>query len=276
MIVEPDFPDHWKTRMLVDALGDEAAPVYLLRLWAHCQNRKTSTFESLPSAALKALCRFPGHANKLESSLAASGFVRRDDQALTVVGWDDYNASLIANWENGKRGGRPPGKTAKPKKTKPPQQTEETDGFPMDNPSATHGEPIREEESREEKEPPNPQGGDGGEGPVLPKGWKKLSASDKKATRVLRNTDLMKRLGRLYRRKPETLWTVDEAAALKRVVGDGKRETLLAEIDAIEDYYTEEFPEEMKDYRRIDLVTLLNNWVGELDRARIHIAKRQP
>lgn len=108
MIVDPDFPDHWKTRMLVNLLQDEAAPVYLLRLWAHCQNRKQSEFESLTPEALKALCRFPGHANSLESSLAASGFVRRDDRGyLLVLNWDDYNSGLVANWENGRKGGRP-------------------------------------------------------------------------------------------------------------------------------------------------------------------------
>ena len=93
MIVDPDFPDHWKTRMLIDLLGgDEAAPVYLLRLWAHCQNRRKSTFENLPSAALKALCRYPGHPNKLEASLVASGFVRREqDGTLIMCGWGEYN-----------------------------------------------------------------------------------------------------------------------------------------------------------------------------------------
>lgn len=144
MIVDPDFPDHWKTRMLVDELGgDEAAPVYLLRIWAHCQNRRTSSFENLPPAALKALCRYPGHSNKLESALTTSGFVRRADQSLIVCGWEEYNATLIANWQNGKKGGRPP----KPKANPP-----ETHGFPTGNPSETHGEPIREEKSRIEGE----------------------------------------------------------------------------------------------------------------------------
>jgi hypothetical protein len=132
MIVDPDFPDHWKTRMLVGLLdGDEAAPVYVLRLWAHCQNRKQATFENINQEALKALCRFPGHSNKLESSLATSGFIRRHGDILEVVNWSQYNASLIAAWNNGKRGGRNPGVP----KTKP--------------------RGSREEKSREEKiEPP--------------------------------------------------------------------------------------------------------------------------
>jgi hypothetical protein len=109
MIVDPDFCDHWKTRMLVGALdGDECAPLYVLRLWAHCQNRRQSTFENISQEALKALCRFPGNSNKLESSLVTSGFVRREGKVLIVVGWDEYNSSLIAAWNNGTKGGRPP------------------------------------------------------------------------------------------------------------------------------------------------------------------------
>lgn len=107
MIVDPDFFDHWKTRLLVASLdGDEAAPLYVLRLWAHCQNRRKDTFDNLAPAALKALCHWPGEANKLDSSLVTSGFIRRESSILIVVGWSEYNAQLIAAWENGKLGGR--------------------------------------------------------------------------------------------------------------------------------------------------------------------------
>jgi hypothetical protein len=107
MIVDPDFLDHWKTRMLVGSLeGDESAPLYVLRLWAHCQNRRQDEFDNITTEALKALCHFPGQANKLESSLVTSGFVRRDGKMLVVSGWAEYNASLIAAWNNGKKGGR--------------------------------------------------------------------------------------------------------------------------------------------------------------------------
>lgn len=109
MIVDPDFPDHWKTRMLVGLLdGDEASGMYVIRLWGHCQLRRQWRFANLSPEALKALCRFPGHANKLDASLVTSGFIRREADALTVCGWDDYNASLIAAWGNGSKGGRPP------------------------------------------------------------------------------------------------------------------------------------------------------------------------
>lgn len=112
MIVDPDFLDHWKTRMLVGALdNDEVAPLYVIRLWAHCQNRRQSEFDNVSTEALKALCHFPGQANKLESSLVASGFIRRDGKTLIVIGWDYYNSTLVAAWANGKKGGRPSKKT---------------------------------------------------------------------------------------------------------------------------------------------------------------------
>lgn len=138
MIVDPDFTEHWKTRMLVGLLeGDEAAPVYVLRLWAHCQNRKQSVFQNLHAEALKALCRFPGPANKLASSLVASGFIRLCDDNLEVLNWAEYNASLVAAWVNGSRGGRPPNKNPGVHKKKPRGSREEKSG-------------------EEKKEPPNP------------------------------------------------------------------------------------------------------------------------
>lgn len=120
--------------MLVNLLDDAAAPVYVLRLWAHCQNRKTDTFQNLQSEALKALCHFPGQANKLESSLVASGFIRRLDSGdLQVHGWAEYNAPLIAAWGNGRLGGRPktPGiPTGNPRRTNKSRGKKEDKGKP--------------------------------------------------------------------------------------------------------------------------------------------------
>ncbi len=155
MIVDPDFPDHWKTRLLVELLdGDEVAPLYLIRLWAHCQNRRAHAFGNLPSMALKALCRYAGSPDKLESALTVAGFVRRENGALVVVGWEDYNAALVANWENGRRGGRPPKPRPAPSPEPPEEPVEnppETHGFSMGNPRPTHGEPIREDRIGEDK-----------------------------------------------------------------------------------------------------------------------------
>lgn len=144
MIVDPDFPDHWKTRMLVDSLdGDEAAPVYLLRLWGHCQLRRAWIFSPLPAAGLKALCHYPGCSSKLESALVAAGFITRSEEILTVCGWDEYNSGIIANWTNGKLGGRP--------RKHPAATPKKTHGLAMANPSPTHGEPIGEDRNGEDR-----------------------------------------------------------------------------------------------------------------------------
>jgi hypothetical protein len=155
VIVDPDFLDHWRTGMVVDALQDHCAPIYILRLWAHCQERKADTFV-MPARGLKAQCKFPGDADRFETALIEAGFLKRDGDTLTVVGWAKKNSSLFAAWDNGLKGGRP--------RKEPRQNPEETHGQPSDNPELTQTEPtanpsetqtkpIREEKRREEKTP---------------------------------------------------------------------------------------------------------------------------
>lgn len=106
MIIDPDFLDHWRTRLVVDSLGDELAPLYIIRIWAHCQNRKSIRFD-MSTAGLRALCRFTGQAEKLERALIDAGFIDRDGEAVIVPKWADKNSQLFATWANGARGGRP-------------------------------------------------------------------------------------------------------------------------------------------------------------------------
>lgn len=134
MIVDPDFLDHWRTRMLVDALGgDEFAPFYLLRLWGHCQSRRAARFE-IPAAGLKGLCKATCDAEKLEAALIAGGYLLRDGNHVEVLKWAEKNASLIAAWENGEKGGRPP--------KKPKQNPRVYESEPSGNPVVTQTEPT--------------------------------------------------------------------------------------------------------------------------------------
>lgn len=159
MIVDPDFFDHWRTRMVVDMLGGDAlAPVYIMRLWSHCQNRKGDTF-AIPPSGIKALCHFSGDASALEEALIAAEYLIRDGAQVTVVGWAQKNAQLIAAWENGARGGRP--------RKDPIQIPQECDGKPEANPKETQGKPVgnpyetdkrREDKRREEKREGDPIG----------------------------------------------------------------------------------------------------------------------
>jgi len=98
----------------------------------------------------------------------------------------------------------------------------------------------------------------------LPKGWQKLTQTQKDQTRVNFNTPTMQRLGATHGRRATTLWTVAEAEALLRVKPDDEEITLMIE------FYEAVIPNpDVNDRRRQQLQTLLNNWNGELDKARI-------
>ena len=96
VIIDPDFFDHWRTRMVVDALGgDEMAPMYIMRLWAHCQNRKGDKF-TIPSVGIKALCKFQGDASAFEKALIDAEFLTRDGDTVTVEGWAERKKASAA------------------------------------------------------------------------------------------------------------------------------------------------------------------------------------
>jgi hypothetical protein len=75
-------------------------------------------------------------------------------------------------------------------------------------------------------------------------------------------TSIQTRLGQLFKRRPTTRWNRDEIKALKDI-GEISEEDMVL----LETYYTAKHKPE-SDYRRRDLATLLNNFNGELDRAR--------
>lgn len=149
MIVCPDFLDHWKTQLLFQLTGDKASPLLVLRLWAHCQQRRQSVFHNMTPEVLKAICRWEGEPDRLQKALADSGFIDIDGQRVTVHQWAEVNAALLKSWENGKKGGRPP-------KTQP---------YPAENPDET--DKSGEDQSRDD-DTPSPGGvGSGREIPSL-------------------------------------------------------------------------------------------------------------
>lgn len=142
MIIEPDFLDHWKTRLLMRLLNTEAAPNYVIRLWSHCQTRKTNKFPEWSPEILASVCRWPGDADQFWSAMMQT-FCRLEDGHLVAHQWDEVNASLIAAWSNGGKGGRPKKPTGNPRVN--PELN------PV-NPQLTHGVTDREDrEDREEK-----------------------------------------------------------------------------------------------------------------------------
>jgi hypothetical protein len=139
MIIEPDFLDHWKTRLLMRLLDTDAAPNYVIRLWSHCQTRKTNTFPEWSPVILSSVCRWPGDADVFWSAMLQT-FCRVEDGHLVAHQWDEVNASLIAAWSNGGKGGRPKKPTGNPRVNPEPNQV---------NPQLTHG--VTDREDREEK-----------------------------------------------------------------------------------------------------------------------------
>ena len=114
MIVHPDFLDHWKTQLLFQLTGDKASPLLVLRLWAHCQQRRQDVFHNMTPQVLKAVCRWEGDPAQLQKALADSGFIEINGPIVTVHQWAQVNAALVVSWENGKKGGRPPKTRHKP------------------------------------------------------------------------------------------------------------------------------------------------------------------
>jgi uncharacterized protein YdaU (DUF1376 family) len=103
------------------------------------------------------------------------------------------------------------------------------------------------------------------QGRYLPKGWRSMSREERKRRRVEANSPAMETIGGFFGRRPSTLWSVAEAVALLEVKPTPEEVELLAR------YYREPMDKE-HDYRRRDLITLLNNWQTEIDRARSHYA----
>lgn len=74
----------------------------------------------------------------------------------------------------------------------------------------------------------------------------------------------MARIGAWFNRRRSTPWSEKEIRALKMISPIQDEDMKL-----MEDYYAPSTPPSpAKDYRRRDVLTLLNNWTGELDRAR--------
>lgn len=139
MIIEPDFLDHWKTRLLMRLLDTEAAPNYVIRLWSHCQTRKTNIFPEWSPVILSSVCRWPGDADVFWSAMLQT-FCRIEDGHLVAHQWDEVNAGLICSWANGAKGGRPKKPMGNPRVNPEP--------IPV-NPDITRG--LTDREDREEK-----------------------------------------------------------------------------------------------------------------------------
>ena len=120
-----------------------------------------------------------------------------------------------------------------------------------------------EEEKPDEKEtePTTPKAGkkiDAEWEGVFPKGCFRKSSTDQSKIKVLKSNKKMDYIGGWFGRRKETLWNVKEAKALMELNPSKEDVLLMAKYRSKPD-----------EYHRKNIITLLNNWDGELDRARM-------
>jgi hypothetical protein len=139
MIVSPDFFEHWKTKALIELSHRAESPLWVMRLWAHCQTRQEFRF-NLPAIALKAICSVPSEisAEQWFEWLLRCKFIEGTPKKWTVHGWAEANASLVSRWFNGRQA-----------KTK--RKVSGAEAEPKRTASGAEAEPKRKDVSLEDK-----------------------------------------------------------------------------------------------------------------------------
>ena len=106
--------------------------------------------------------------------------------------------------------------------------------------------------------PPNPQGGIS---------RPKRKKSNPKHERVTENTPAMIQINDWFGRRPDTLWTIEQARILELINPSE------AVLNGMGNFYLADETPESPLFRRTTLTTLLNNWDDELDKARAYARK---
>lgn len=146
MIVQPDFPEHWKTRLLVEITKDESSPLAVIRLWAHCQHSRRSEFPEMTKEQLASVCRWNDRKPPCNVALVKAGFVEKlRPKGFAAHQWSEHNAQLLQKWAAGQKGGRPP--TAE-KANETGLSEKPTDNRPL---TGTKPDESRLDERREDK-----------------------------------------------------------------------------------------------------------------------------
>jgi hypothetical protein len=107
MIIDSTFPDHWKVRELKRVSGHAEAMEWIIRLWVGCAVRKSFCFEASAHAEIPAICNYDDNPGEFVDWLLKVKILDREDTQLVAHGFEERNPQLVANWNNGKKGGRP-------------------------------------------------------------------------------------------------------------------------------------------------------------------------
>lgn len=193
----------------------------------------------------------------LDELAATPGLAR----AMESVGWLEIGEGFLAVPRYDEHNGNPAKRRAQESERK--RTAREADKRAHD--MRTDPGPEKRREREEETPLLFPASGDSQRERVLPKGWKELTREQRKRQRVNMNSPMMILIGKWFGRKPDTPWTIAEAAALQEL------KPTQDEVETLARYYDLDLEKEA-DFRRRDLPTLLNNWQTELDRAKSHFA----
>lgn len=207
---------------------------------------------------------------KISGGRSAKGFAA----ALRKVGWlagDNWELRLPNYDEHN-------GETAKSRALTSKRMARIRDGR-----SVTESEQVRHLEKEKEKDkkkdstlwekraPVRPTGSELPRTPSMASAAPTLAERGegwKGGARVQANSPLMIRINAWFRRKPTTLWTLEEDEAMK---ANGKLDA--DELDLLEAFYAEKIPSN-NDYRRKTVKTLMANFNAEVDRARRYMEKK--
>jgi hypothetical protein len=107
MIIKQGFVDHWKVRKLKRLSGRAEVVEWLIRLWVNCETRKSWRFKATDQVVIADICTYEGGAEEFVSWLLETRIFELDGEELIVHGWEEHNKQVVANWNNGAKGGRP-------------------------------------------------------------------------------------------------------------------------------------------------------------------------
>lgn len=235
------FWSHRKTARLRSIIGDDALWV-VPRLWSYAaENQPDGDLSGYTSEELAMLLGCPKHAPSMLQALKLSGFVEEDGK---IHDWQQHNGFHSTFSKRAKAAAE-----ARWKKEKEQKKQD------LDN---------EKEIERETSIAPSMLGASASPQNVLetpPATTTPPEAEKTQGDGNAREIEAFKiRVGSMFRRRPNTAWSPKEMKALAAVL---KFETPEEDILALEKRYATN-----DKYLRKDVITLLNNWNGEIDKAR--------
>ena len=266
-------PDKPEVAMIAEDLSidPDAVTGKLIRLWVWAdQQTINGNAPSVPLAFLDRLVFCPGFCKALQKV----GWIQLDEGRVNFPNFGIHNGSsakkraLTARRKASCKARQseidenPQGKAEGENREKPPRKSNAPSVPRSDKNGTQEALPIalpREEKRREENNTPqSPPRGVGDEWDrILPSGSQNLTKTDQQRRTVKKNSGLMIRVGGWFKKRPETLWSIYDARALRDLSPIPEED-----LELMETYYTSG-----TDFLRRDIKTLLNNWRSELDRA---------